>query len=100
MTLENKVNSDFDLFKFVKVCFVWVPSKVGVLQKKFGPRKIWVPKNFGFPKNLGPERIWVLKNFGPQPIWVPKIICKNFKFQKKFCPKKNFGDKKYRSQKF
>ena len=30
VTLENKVNSEPDLFKFVQVRSVWVPSRVGV----------------------------------------------------------------------
>ena len=30
VTLENKVNSEPDLFKFVQVRSGWVPSRVGV----------------------------------------------------------------------
>ena len=33
VTLENKVNSEPDLFKFVQVRSGWVPSRVGVWQK-------------------------------------------------------------------
>ena len=98
MTLENKVNSNSDQFKFVHLSSKsgWSLTKIickNVGCKTFLAQKFLVHKNFGsqkMPLNFGsyiilsPKRIKVLKNLGPEQIWVQKIICKNCRFQKLF----------------
>ena len=77
-----------------------------------GPKKFFIPKDFGSKKILGPKKFWVQKNFGPKKFWSKKILGpKNFWIQTNFrssrilskkrnlVQKKNWGKKKLGSQK-